>query len=104
VLSVSQKIAVVGAGAIGGYYGALLARTGSEVNFLLRCDLASVRAHGLRVKQPPAGDFTLQPVRAFGAAAAETNVRTADTRSRTRAQFMDPLFRQEMRRQPCRNG
>jgi 2-dehydropantoate 2-reductase len=64
-----QKIAIIGAGAIGGYYGALLARAGSEVTFLLRRDLAHVRAHGLRIKQPPAGDFLLRPARAAGATA-----------------------------------
>jgi len=69
VLAVPQKIAVVGAGAVGGYYGAQLARVGDEVSFLLRRDLAQVRVHGLRVRQPPAGDFTLQPVRAFGTTA-----------------------------------
>jgi len=64
-----QRLAIVGAGAVGGYYGAQLARTGGEVNFLLRRDLTAVRAHGLRIKQPPAGDFVLQPARAFGTTA-----------------------------------
>ena len=64
-----SKIAIVGAGAVGGYYGAQLARAECEVNFLLRRDLAPVRAHGLRVRQPPAGDFTLAPVRAFATTA-----------------------------------
>ncbi len=64
-----SRIAIVGAGAVGGYYGAQLARAGCEVSFLLRGDLASVRAHGLRVRQPPACDFTLAPVRAFGTTA-----------------------------------
>ncbi len=67
--SVYQRIAVVGAGAIGGYYGALLARGGAEVTFLLRRDLAHVRTHGLRIKQPPAGDFLLRPARAAGSTA-----------------------------------
>jgi 2-dehydropantoate 2-reductase len=64
-----SQIAIVGAGAVGGYYGVLLARTGPEVNFLLRRDLAHVRAHGLRVQQPPAGYFPLRRVRAFGTTA-----------------------------------
>ena len=64
-----QRLAIVGAGAVGGYYGAQLARTGGEVNFLLRRDLAAVRAHGLRIKQPPAGGFVLEPARAFGTTA-----------------------------------
>ncbi len=62
-------IAVVGAGAIGGYYGALLARAGADVRFLLRRDLDHVRAHGLRVVQPPDGDFALVRPRVFGTTA-----------------------------------
>jgi 2-dehydropantoate 2-reductase len=57
------RIAIVGAGAVGGYYGARLARAGAEVHFLLRSDLATVRAHGLKISAPD-GDFTLAPVRA----------------------------------------
>jgi 2-dehydropantoate 2-reductase len=62
----SSTIAVVGAGAVGGYYGALLARGGADVRFLMRRDLAVVRADGLRVRQP-AGDFTLRPAQVCGA-------------------------------------
>ncbi len=61
-----QKIAVVGAGAVGGYYGARLAQAGAAVSFLLRRDLAAVRAHGLRIRQPPALDFVIRPARACG--------------------------------------
>jgi 2-dehydropantoate 2-reductase len=43
------KIAVVGSGAIGGYYGGLLAHLGCDVHFLLRSDLAAVRANGLTI-------------------------------------------------------
>ena len=66
----NPAIAVFGAGAIGGYYGAMLARAGADVRFLLRRDLNHVRAHGLRVKQPPDGDFTLARPQVFGTAAA----------------------------------
>ncbi len=53
-----RKIAIVGSGAIGSYYGALLARAGEDVHFLMRSDFAAVKARGLRVEQ---GDesFTL---------------------------------------------
>ncbi|MDE3084152.1 MAG: 2-dehydropantoate 2-reductase, partial [Verrucomicrobiota bacterium] len=43
------KIAIIGAGAIGTYYGAKLALAGNDVRFLLRSDLAWVRASGLRL-------------------------------------------------------
>src|SRR4051794_37703518 len=51
-------IAVVGAGALGGYYGARLAQHGHDVHFLLRGDYEAVRANGLAVRSCD-GDFTL---------------------------------------------
>ncbi len=44
-----MKYAVIGTGAIGGFYGARLARSGQEVHFLLHRDYDYVRAHGLQV-------------------------------------------------------
>ncbi len=47
-----QRIAIVGAGAIGGWLGEGLARAGAEVSVLARgATLQAVRAHGLRVRQ-----------------------------------------------------
>ena len=43
------KIAVVGSGAVGGYYGGMLARAGHDVHFLMRADLDVVRREGLRI-------------------------------------------------------
>ncbi|HKB90068.1 MAG TPA: 2-dehydropantoate 2-reductase [Opitutaceae bacterium] len=48
----SFKIAVVGSGAIGTYYGARLALAGSDVRFLMRSDLAAARSNGIRLKLP----------------------------------------------------
>ena len=45
-----MKIAVVGSGAIGSYYGAKLAHGGSDVHFLMRGDLSEVRRAGLYVR------------------------------------------------------
>ena len=48
-----QKIAIVGPGAIGCYYGCRLANAGENVHFLMRSDLAAVQTKGcLRVKLP----------------------------------------------------
>lgn len=59
-----MKIAMMGSGGIGGYYGGLLARAGHDVTFIARgAHLAALRAHGLRVKSVH-GDFTIAPVRA----------------------------------------
>ena len=43
-----MRYGIIGAGAIGGYYGAKLARAGQEVHFLLRSDYEYVRQHGLQ--------------------------------------------------------
>lgn len=51
--------AVLGAGALGGLYGGLLAHAGYDVHFLLRSDYQHVRNHGLKV-ETPLGDFHLQ--------------------------------------------
>lgn len=45
-----MKIAIVGAGAIGGYLGARLARAGEQVTFIARNkNLAAIRANGFRL-------------------------------------------------------
>src|SRR5437763_16741223 len=46
----SLRIAVVGSGAIGSYYGAKLAYAGSDVHFLMRGDLSEVHHAGLYVR------------------------------------------------------
>ncbi|MCB1208264.1 MAG: 2-dehydropantoate 2-reductase [Verrucomicrobiales bacterium] len=56
-----QKIAIVGAGAVGCYYGGRLAQHGNEVHFLMRSDYSAVKAHGLQIHSP-LGDVHLQPV------------------------------------------
>ncbi len=53
-----QKIAVIGAGAVGSYYGARLAESGHEVHFLVRRDYHAITANGLKVTSPD-GDFVL---------------------------------------------
>ncbi len=45
----ARRYAVIGAGALGAFYGARLARAGLEVHFLGRSDVSHVRQHGLRV-------------------------------------------------------
>jgi 2-dehydropantoate 2-reductase len=61
----SWRLAVIGSGAVGCYYGAKLARAGNRVNFLMRRDLAHVRCHGLDIRSH-LGDFHLPEVNAFG--------------------------------------
>jgi 2-dehydropantoate 2-reductase len=49
-MSALGKIAIVGSGAVGAYYGGMLARMGAEVHFLMRADLETVRANGLIIQ------------------------------------------------------
>lgn len=44
-----SRVAVIGAGAVGGYYGVRLAEAGHEVHFLMRSDFEAVKANGLTV-------------------------------------------------------
>ncbi|MBI3994189.1 MAG: 2-dehydropantoate 2-reductase [Candidatus Lambdaproteobacteria bacterium] len=64
-----MKIAIMGAGAIGGYFGARLAAGGQDVTFIARGPhLEAMRRDGLRVYSPR-GDLHLHPVRAVGSPA-----------------------------------
>jgi 2-dehydropantoate 2-reductase len=58
------KYAVVGTGALGGFYGGLLARAGSDVHFLMRSDVDHVRKHGLQVDSKN-GDFHVDQINAY---------------------------------------
>jgi 2-dehydropantoate 2-reductase len=55
-----MRFAVLGSGAVGGYYGAKLARAGHDVTFVARgAHLAAIRARGLEIRSPALGDFTV---------------------------------------------
>ncbi|MEA2690803.1 MAG: 2-dehydropantoate 2-reductase [Acidobacteriota bacterium] len=55
-----MKIAVLGAGGVGGYFGGALARAGNEVGLLARGEhLAALRERGLSVRTPE-GSFTVE--------------------------------------------
>ena len=59
-----KSFAIVGAGAVGSYYGARLAAAGNEVRFLLRSDFVEVSRNGLKVESIH-GDFNLPVVACF---------------------------------------
>src|ERR1700709_2157794 len=58
------RIAVVGAGAIGGYYGTKLAYFGRDVHFLMRGDLREVKRLGIRIRGK-AENIRLAKVKAY---------------------------------------
>jgi len=59
-----RSYAIIGTGALGGFYGARLQRAGCELHFLLHSDYEHVRQHGL-VCDSKDGDFTLPKVNAY---------------------------------------
>ena len=59
-----KRIAIVGAGAVGLYYGARLALNGEDVSFLLRADFDVVREEGIRLESVH-GDAVLNPAKIF---------------------------------------
>lgn len=61
----SLRYAVIGMGAIGGFYGAKLARAGREVHFLSHSDYEYVLSHGLHITSCD-GDFSLPHINAYG--------------------------------------
>ena len=57
-----MKIAVIGAGGVGGYFGARLAQAGHDVQFLARgAHLAAMRAKGLRIESAVGNHTLVQP-------------------------------------------
>jgi 2-dehydropantoate 2-reductase len=104
-----MRIAIVGTGGLGGYFGGLLARTGHDVVFIARgAHLAAIRAHGLKVYSVH-GDFEVNPARAtddpaeIGAVDLTIfAVKTYDTDSA--AQRMRPLVGPQTAILPLQNG
>ena len=61
-----MRVAVMGSGGFGGYFGALLARGGADVSFIARgAHLEAMQQEGLRVEGGPE-PFRLVHVRATG--------------------------------------
>lgn len=56
-----MRIAFIGAGAVGGFYGAQMARQGHDVSFIARgAHLEAIQKNGLRIVGP-LGDYTVKP-------------------------------------------
>jgi 2-dehydropantoate 2-reductase len=104
-----MRIAVIGAGGTGGYFGGLLARAGQDVTFIARgTQLQALRTQGLTVESRLAGTFTV-PVRATGDPNEVGSVdlilfcvKTYDTD--TAAESIHPLIRPETMLLSLQNG
>lgn len=55
----NPRIGIIGSGAIGGFYGLMLARAGFDVHFLLRSEYEAVRERGLAVESAVHGALHL---------------------------------------------
>src|SRR5215210_27464 len=56
-----MRFAIFGSGAVGGYFGAKLARSGQDVAFIARgAHLEAIRSRGLSVRSPQLGDFVVR--------------------------------------------
>jgi len=56
-----MRFAILGSGAVGGYFGAKLAKAGQEVTFIARgAHLEAIRHKGLEVRSAKLGDFTVR--------------------------------------------
>ena len=63
------RIGIIGTGAIGGFYGLMLARAGYDVHFLLRSEFSAVSQNGLRLDSQVHGVLTLDNVQPYSSAA-----------------------------------
>ncbi|WP_328189062.1 ketopantoate reductase family protein [Marinobacter sp. OP 3.4] len=59
-MSNKPSILIVGAGAIGSFYGAVLKKAGCSVSTVLRSEYDAVKANGIRISSP-LGDLSYQP-------------------------------------------
>lgn len=57
----SPSILIVGAGAIGAFYGSALARQGASVSVVCRSDYDQVQRHGYAIRSPLLGDHVFRP-------------------------------------------
>ena len=104
-----MRIAIMGAGGVGGYYGGLLARAGHEVIFIARGEhLRAIRADGLRVRSVH-GDFEVRPAHATDDPAqvgpVDLTIFTVKTYDiEAAAKLMRPLVGEQTAILPLQNG
>ena len=65
----SSKVLVIGAGAIGGFYGALLAKAGADVSVVCRSDYGHVKQHGFLINSQTLGSWRFRPSQVLKSAA-----------------------------------
>ena len=61
---------VFGTGAIGGFYGSLLAQQGVQVSVVCRSDYSHIKQHGFQINSHELGQWSFQPAQTFNSTAA----------------------------------
>jgi len=67
-----KHILIVGAGAIGAFYGGLLAKAGAYVSVVCRSDYQQVNQYGYQIQSEVLGDWVFKPVETLKQAADST--------------------------------
>jgi 2-dehydropantoate 2-reductase len=57
----NRKVLIIGAGAIGAFYGALLAKAGAEVSVVCRSDYPHVKHYGFSIHSQTLGQWSFRP-------------------------------------------
>jgi 2-dehydropantoate 2-reductase len=94
-----MKYAVIGTGAVGGYYGGRLANAGLDVHFLMHSDYEYVREHGLQVDSCD-GSFHLDSPNVYASTADMPKadvviVALKTTRNHLLKELLPPLLHEE---------
>ena len=92
-----MRYAIIGTGAIGGFYGGRLSRAGNDVHFLLHTDYEYVLEHGLQIDSCD-GSFHLDRVNAYSSTDQMPEVDVIlvclkSTREHLLAQMLPPIIR-----------
>ena len=104
-----MRIAIMGTGGVGGYFGGLLAKSGEDVTFIARGEhLRAIREQGLRIESV-FGDFTTFPAQATDDPAAVGLVDTVLFATKTHqieaaAEAMQPMIGAHTAVLPLHNG
>ncbi|MCC5808728.1 MAG: 2-dehydropantoate 2-reductase [Ectothiorhodospiraceae bacterium] len=61
----NARVLVVGTGAIGSFYGAILSRAGARVDVVSRSEHAQMQEHGVRVDSKELGDLSFRPATVY---------------------------------------
>ena len=95
----NMKYAVIGTGAVGGYYGGRLANAGLDVHFLMHSDYEYVRKYGLQVDSCD-GSFHLDSPNVYASTADMPKadvviVALKTTRNHLLKELLPPLLHEE---------